>query len=73
MTRPVASAAATYVHRVMPLGVGPTLLAFAADSGAFAALRGEDVGVAGVGVAPAQVVLQLAGQDAWLGWFEAPS
>jgi hypothetical protein len=27
------------------------LLAFAADAGAFAALRGQDVGMAGVGVA----------------------
>jgi hypothetical protein len=33
------------------------LLAFAADAGAFAALSGQDVGVAGVGVAPAQVVV----------------
>jgi hypothetical protein len=38
-------------------------LAFAADAGLFATLGGEDVGVAGVGVAPAQIVLQLAGQD----------
>jgi hypothetical protein len=37
------------------------LLALAADAGAFAALGGQDVGVAGVGVAPAQVLLQLAG------------
>jgi hypothetical protein len=36
------------------------LLAFAADAGAFAALGREDVGVAGVGVAPGQVVLQAA-------------
>jgi hypothetical protein len=39
------------------------LLAFAADARTFAALGGEDVGMAGVGVAPAQIVLQLAGQD----------
>ena len=39
------------------------MLAFAADAGAFAALGGEDVGVAGVGVARAQIVLQLAGLD----------
>jgi hypothetical protein len=38
------------------------LLAFAADAGAFAALGGQHVGVAGVGITPAQVVLQLAGQ-----------
>jgi hypothetical protein len=38
------------------------LLAFAADAGAFAAFRGEDVGVAGVGVAPGQVVLDPPGQ-----------
>ena len=35
---------------------------FAADAGALAALGGQDVGVAGVGVAPAQVSLQLAAQ-----------
>src|SRR5271166_6616863 len=40
----------------------PALLAFAADAGAFAALGGQHVGVAGVGITPAQVVLQLAGQ-----------
>jgi hypothetical protein len=38
------------------------LLAFTADAGPFAALGGQDVGVAGVGVAPAQVILELAGQ-----------
>jgi hypothetical protein len=38
------------------------LLAFAADAGAFAALGGPDVGVAGVGVAAGQMVLQAAGQ-----------
>ena len=38
------------------------MLAFAADAGAFAALGGQHVGVAGVGITPAQVVLQLAGQ-----------
>ena len=48
------------------------MLAFAADAGAFAALGGQDVGGPGVGVAPAQVVLQPLGQDGWLGWFEAP-
>jgi hypothetical protein len=42
-------------------------LAFAADAGPFAALGGKDVGVAGVGVAPAQVGLQLAGQDGVVG------
>jgi hypothetical protein len=39
------------------------LVAFAAHAGAFAALGGEDVGVSGVGVAPAQVGVQVAGQD----------
>jgi hypothetical protein len=53
----------------MPLGAWdvPTLLAFAADAGAFAALGGEHVGVAGVVVAPAQVVLHLAGQHGVIG------
>ena len=37
----------------------PALLALAADAGAFAALGGQHVGVAGVGITPAQVVLQL--------------
>src|SRR5690348_3689029 len=37
----------------------PALLAFAADAGPFVALGGQDVGVAGVGVAPAQVGLEL--------------
>jgi hypothetical protein len=35
------------------------LLALAPDAGAFAALGGQDVRVAGIGVAPAQVVLQV--------------
>ena len=39
------------------------MLAFAADAGSFAALSGQDMGVAGVGVAPAQVVLEPARQD----------
>ena len=43
------------------------MVAFAADAGAFAALGGEDVGVAGVGVAPAQVALQPAGQHQVVG------
>ena len=43
-------------------GAAPALLAFAADAGPLAALGGQDVGVACVGVAPAQVVLQPAGQ-----------
>jgi hypothetical protein len=38
------------------------LLAFAADAGSFSALGGQDIGVAGVGVAPAQVVLEPASQ-----------
>jgi restriction endonuclease Mrr len=36
------------------------LPAFAADAGAFATLGGQDVGVAGVGIAPAQILLQPA-------------
>jgi hypothetical protein len=44
----------------------------AARAGALAALRGQDVGVAGVGVAPGQVVLDPAGQDVWFGWSEPP-
>jgi len=50
----------------MPLAVwvlgGPSVLSSAADAGPFPALGGQDVGVAGVGVAPAQVVLQPPGQ-----------
>ena len=38
------------------------MLAFAAEAGAFAALGSQHAGVAGVGITPAQVVLQLAGQ-----------
>ena len=38
------------------------MLAFAADTGAFAALGGQHAAVAGVGVAPAQVVLLPTGQ-----------
>jgi hypothetical protein len=38
------------------------LLAFAAEAGSFAALGGQHAGVAGAGITPAQVVLQLAGQ-----------
>ena len=49
------------------LGPSPALLTLAADAGAFAALGGQDVGVAGVGVAPAQVLLQPAGQDSVIG------
>jgi hypothetical protein len=47
--------------------VVPALLAFAADAGALAALGGQDVGVAGVGVAPGQVVLQAPGQHGVVG------
>src|ERR1039457_5790110 len=43
------------------LGSSPALLAFAADAGAFAELVGQDVRMAGVGVAPGQVGLQPAG------------
>jgi hypothetical protein len=40
--------------------VAPAVLSFAADACAFASLRGQDVGVAGVGVAPAQVLVHVA-------------
>jgi hypothetical protein len=38
------------------------LLALPAEARAFAALGGQHAGVAGVGIAPAQAGLQLAGQ-----------
>ena len=38
------------------------MLAFAEEAGAFAALGGQHVGVTGVRVTPAQVVLQPPGQ-----------
>jgi hypothetical protein len=47
-------------------------LAFAADAGPFTALGNEDVEVAGVGVALAQVVLQPPGQHGVARWLEAP-
>jgi hypothetical protein len=47
------------------------LLAFAADAGTFAALGGQDVGVAGVGVAPGQVCLQAPGQHGVTGMVRA--
>jgi len=50
--------------------LSPASLSFAADAGAFTALGGQYVGVAGVGVAPAQVGLQLSGQRGVVGWFE---
>jgi hypothetical protein len=43
-------------------GVAPTVLAFAADACAFAALSGQHVGVAGVGVAPAEVSVQVTAE-----------
>lgn len=39
----------------------------AADPGAFTSLGGQDVGVAGVGVAPAQVAVQFTGLDGVVG------
>ena len=39
------------------------MVALAADAGVIAALSAEHIRVAGVGVAPAQVVLQRAAQD----------
>ena len=66
----LTSALTAYVRRVGScggLGSSPALLAFAADAGAFLALGGEDVGVAGVGIAPAQVRLQPPSQDRVVG------
>jgi hypothetical protein len=42
--------------------MAPAVLPLTADACAFAALGGEDVGVAGVGVAPAQVLVHVAAQ-----------
>jgi hypothetical protein len=47
------------------------LLAFAADAGSLAALGGQDVGVAGVSVAPAQVILEFPGQHGVAGVIRA--
>src|SRR4029453_11212048 len=52
---------------IMLLGAAPALLAFAADAGAFTALGGKDVGMACVGVAPAQVGVQVAGKHGVVG------
>ena len=46
----------------MLLGAAPSALSFTADPCAFAALGGEDVGMTGVLVAPAQMRLQRAGE-----------
>jgi hypothetical protein len=46
----------------MRLVAAPALLACASDFGAFSALGGQDVRVPGVGVAPAQVSLELASE-----------
>jgi hypothetical protein len=53
---------AGFDHAAVGLWAAPAVLAFAADAGAFAALGGHDVWVAGVGAAPGEVVLQAAGQ-----------
>jgi hypothetical protein len=50
----------------------PAALAFAAYARPFAALRGQDIGVPGIGFAPVQVILELAASTVWLGWFEPP-
>ncbi|GAB2790992.1 hypothetical protein GCM10027199_78820 [Amycolatopsis magusensis] len=42
-------------------------LAFAADASSFGALGCEDIGMAGVGVAPPQVTVQGAGRDGVIG------
>src|SRR5450755_1357177 len=60
------SALTDNVRRVWSCGFrlwpSPALLALGADAGALAALGGQDVGVAGVGVAPSQVGLQPPAQ-----------
>jgi hypothetical protein len=43
--------------------VAPAVVAFAADPCPFTALRGEDVGVTCIGIAPPQVSLQSTGGD----------
>ncbi|GAB3864094.1 hypothetical protein GCM10029963_73910 [Micromonospora andamanensis] len=43
--------------------MSPAVLAFAAHTCAFTALGGKDVRVAGVGVAPAQVGVQMPAQS----------
>ena len=48
------------------------LLALAADAGACPALGGQDAAVAGVSVAPAQIVLELPASTVWLGWSQPP-
>jgi hypothetical protein len=45
----------------------PAALALAVYARPFAALRGQDIGVSGIGVAPAQVILELAGQHGVVG------
>ena len=45
----------------------PAVAFLGSGSGAFAALRGEQVGVSGVGVAPAQVGVQPTGQHGVVG------
>jgi hypothetical protein len=45
----------------------------ATHAGTLAALGGQHVRVAGVGVTPAQEALQLAASTVWLGWSESPS
>ena len=47
------------------------MLALAADAGPFAALGGQHVGVAGMGVAPAQAGLEFAGQHGVAGMIRA--
>ncbi|PWK84586.1 hypothetical protein C8D88_108201 [Lentzea atacamensis] len=43
------------------------LLTFTADAGSFFALGGQDVGVAGIGVAPSQISLGRAGEHGAVG------
>ena len=55
------------VHRLCRAWSAPTLVAFAAYPGSFSMLGGDDVWVAGVGVAPAEVVVQGAGGHGVIG------
>lgn len=61
MTTLMATNLVTAGHQV--IGFHPAPAADRSDAGAFSALGGQDVGVTGVGVAPAQVFLHLTGQD----------
>lgn len=50
------------------MGCSPADAFLTAGAGGFPALCGEYVGVAGVGVAPAQVGVRGPAWTVWLGW-----